>query len=53
VGTRLIPKLRSGGQVQIEVEISVDVESSQAQNLISELNQILEDLGLAGQVRVK
>jgi hypothetical protein len=53
VGTRLIPKLRSGGQVQIEVEISVDVESSQAQNLIGELNQILEDLGLAGQVGVK
>lgn len=53
IGTRLIPKLRSGGQVDIQLAVSVAVEGSQAEHLAAELRQILEDLGLGGQVRVE
>jgi hypothetical protein len=46
LGTKLIPKLRSGDELTARVEFSVSVSSSQAQTLETELRQILDDLGL-------
>ena len=53
LGTRLIPKLRSGDDLSVGVDFSVSIESPQAKNLEAELRQVLADLGLSNQVRVE
>ena len=59
LGTKLLPKLRSamlaGGQgadLTVSVDLSVTVNSDVAGSLTSDLHQILEDLGLADNVRL-
>ena len=52
LGTKIIPKLRSGTDLKIGVEFSVNVDGPLAQAFEADLHQILEDLGLAGQVRI-
>ena len=47
LGTKLIPKLRSGTDLRVGVDFSVTLSGDQAQNLESELRQILDDLGLS------
>jgi hypothetical protein len=46
LGTKLIPKLRSGDDLVARVDFSLNVSSQQAQSLEMELRQILDDLGL-------
>jgi hypothetical protein len=53
LGTKLIPKLRSGSALQADVEFAVTVKADQAKAMELELRQILEDLGLGGQLRVE
>ena len=53
LGTRLIPKLRSGMSLKVGVDFTVTVRSKQASVLQSELQQALDDLGLGGQVKIK
>jgi uncharacterized protein DUF499 len=53
LGTKILPKLRSGSQLTVGVEFSVTVNASAAATLASELRQILQDLGLAERVRVE
>lgn len=53
VGTRLIPKLRSGNQLSVGVTFSVQVEAAQATYLLRELQQILADLNLTDKVKVR
>ena len=53
LGTKLLPKLRSGDDVTVGVEFSVSVSSQFAQNMETELQQILQDLGLEGRVRIE
>lgn len=52
VGTRLIPKLRGGEELQIRVQFSATVSAANAAGLGLELRQILEELGLAGTMQV-
>ena len=52
LGTRLLPKLRSADDVTVGVEFSVSVSSRFAQSMETELQQILQDLGL-GEVRIE
>ena len=52
-GTRIMPKLRSGDGLSVNVELSVSVESAQARHLVVELRQTLADLGLNDRVRVR
>ena len=52
LGTRLLPKLRSGDDLSVGVEFSVSIESGRAQGFQLELQQALDDLGLTDQVRV-
>ena len=47
LGTRVIAKLRSGTDLKIEVQCSVQVSASVAANLESEIKQALDDLGLS------
>ncbi len=53
LGTRLLPKLRSGDDLSVGIELSVSVDSQFAQNLGMELKQILDDLNLGDRVRVE
>jgi hypothetical protein len=51
-GTKVIPKLRSGKELAIEVKLSTEVDPSAAKNLESELRQMLQDLGLTEKVTI-
>ena len=53
LGTKVLPKLRSGDELRIGIDFSVSVGSLFSQNLETELNQILDDLGLADRLRVE
>ena len=52
LGTRILPKLRSGDDLRVGVEFSVSVDAGLAQGFQLELQQSLDDLGLTEQVRV-
>ena len=53
LGTKVLPKLRSGDDLSIGIEFSVSVGSNLAKNLETELKQILDDLGLSDRVRLE
>lgn len=53
LGTRLIPKLRSGEDFEIAVNFKVNVNADNANSLRNELLQILQDLGLDGNVNIR
>ena len=53
LGTKVLPKLRSGNDLSVGIEFSVSVESQFAQNMEMELRQILDDLELGDQVRIE
>jgi len=53
LGTKILPKLRSGSQLKIGVEFSVTVSTESANALAAELRQILQDLGLGDAVRIE
>jgi len=53
VGTKLLPKLRSVGDVAVEIRLAVTVSTGQATGLSGELSQVLADLGLAAALPVK
>jgi hypothetical protein len=52
-GTKIIPKLRSGDELNVGLDLSVRVDAAAARNLEAELRQLLNDLGLDGRVRVE
>jgi hypothetical protein len=53
LGTKVLPKLRSGDDLSVGIEFSVSVGSAFAKNMETELQQILNDLGLGDRVRVE
>ena len=53
LGTKILPKLRSGTDLRVGLDFSVGVKAEAAGSLMAELRQILDELGLAGQVRVE
>jgi hypothetical protein len=53
LGTRIIPKLRSGSELRIGLDFSVTMAADSANNLAGELRQILQELGLADSVKVE
>ncbi len=53
LGTRILPKLRSGNELSAGIEFSVNVESRLARTLETELRQTLADLGLNDRVEVE
>ena len=52
VGTRLMPKLQAGEEINARVELSAIVGAEQAQSMVNALRQALEDLGLDLQLDV-
>ena len=53
LGTKVLPKLRSGDDLSVGVNFSVSIGSASAKNMETELQQILNDLGLGDRVRVE
>jgi hypothetical protein len=53
LGTKIIPKLKSGSDLKIGVDFSVTVSAESARGLESDLRQILEDLGLKGKIQIE
>lgn len=53
LGTKLLPKLRSGDDLKIGIEFSVTIKPELAQGMKSDLRQALEDLGIQDQVRIE
>ncbi len=53
LGTKILPKLRSGAKLNTGVDFSVTVKTGTAQALETELRRILEDLGLTGRFKVE
>jgi hypothetical protein len=53
LGTKILPKLRSGSDLTVGLEFSVTVKADAAGGLATELRQILQELGLAETVRVE
>jgi hypothetical protein len=53
LGTRILPKLRSGADLKIGVEFSVTISAASAGNLVTELRQLLRELGLGDAVKVE
>jgi hypothetical protein len=53
VGTKLIPKLKTGKDFKVEVGFSVMVDSGTASHLKTELQQILQDLGLSEKLTIE
>lgn len=52
IGTKLLPKLRSGEDLKVGVELSVTVDRSVGNNLLLDLRQILDDLGVSEQIDI-
>jgi hypothetical protein len=53
LGTKILPKLRTGSDLRIGLEFTVTVKADTAGNLVADLRQILQELGLGEAVRVE
>jgi hypothetical protein len=53
LGTKILPKLRAGSNLQVGVKFNVEVQEDIADSLTAELRQILSDLGLSNDIRIK
>jgi hypothetical protein len=53
LGTRILPKLRSGLELKISLDFSVTVLADSASELATELQQILQELSLTDALRVE
>jgi hypothetical protein len=53
LGTRIIPKLRSGSQLRIGVDFAVTVDSERAPGLAAELRSLLADLRLSDDMQIR
>ena len=53
LGTKVLPKLRSGDDLRVGIEFSVSVSSQFARNMEAELQQVLDELGLSNTIRVQ
>ena len=53
LGTKILPKFRSGDDLSIGIDFSASIDSTFADNLETELRQILDDLELEDRVYLK
>ncbi len=53
LGTKILPKLRSGSDLKVGVDFSVTVNRDVAGSLTADLRQILADLGLASEIQIR
>jgi len=53
LGTKLIPKLRSGNELTAQVSFSVSLDGKAVASFESDLRQILEDLGIQNRIMIE
>ena len=53
LGTRILPKIRSGEALNLSVDLSVQVDATMASNMKADVQQALEDLKLDDQVKIE
>lgn len=53
LGTKILPKLRSGTDLKVGITFSVTVDKTLVQGFETDLKQILQDLGIEGRVRIQ
>jgi hypothetical protein len=53
LGTKVIPKLKSGTGLTVGIEFSVNLNADLVAGTAAELRQILNDLGLEGQLKIE
>jgi hypothetical protein len=53
IGTKLLPKLKSGSDLKIEVNFSVTVQRDVVGSLAADLRQVLDELQLADKVQIR
>lgn len=53
LGTRVLPKLRTGNDLRVDVELSVSLNTELVRSMVSELRQILQDLDLGDRLRIE
>ena len=52
-GTRILPKLRSGEGLKIEVDLTATFDGTAGNDVKSDLRQVLRDLGLEGTFNIE
>jgi hypothetical protein len=52
LGTKVLPKLRTGNDLRVDVDLSVSLNTELVQSMVSELHQILQDLDLEDRLRI-
>ncbi len=53
LGTKILPKLRAGSDFKAGIDFTVTVDATLAKSLVSDLQQILDDLGLRDRVAIR
>ena len=53
LGTRILPKIRSGEALNLSVDLSVQVDAPMASNMTADVQQALEDLKLDDQMKIE
>jgi hypothetical protein len=52
LGTKVLPKLRTGNDLRVDVDLSASLNTELVQSMVSELRQILQDLDLEDRLRI-
>ena len=52
LGTKVLPKLKSGDDLKVGIELVVTVDGTVADSLCGDLRQILDDLGIADKLEI-
>jgi hypothetical protein len=53
LGTKVLPKLRMGNDLRVDVDLSVSLNTDLVRSMVSELCQILQDLDLEDRLRIE
>jgi hypothetical protein len=53
LGTRLIPKMRAAGTLTAAISLEAEVDPTRAAALSTELQQIIDEIGLSSSMRVE
>jgi hypothetical protein len=53
LGTKVLPKLRSGRGLRVGIEFTVEVDAQFAKNMETDLRQLINELGLNDQIRIQ
>jgi hypothetical protein len=53
LGTRLIPKMRAAGKLTAAIRLEAEVDPTRATALSTELQQVIDEIGLSGSIRIE